>query len=127
MKKLLTAALAAVFVLSGCTINTGGTEPQPTISRPSETASEAVEQAFYEQIDRNYPGLPRETVIAAGYTSCTVIDERGIEGLFDWARAEGIQDLEFFGYLSGAAVRHLCPEHVDEVREHLDEQQPTML
>lgn len=118
MKKVIAICAAGLF-LASCGTKTVVVEKMPdTIPEPVVTQAPVKEspvQSYMDNITDGYPSevarLGKKIIVEFGYTVCEAIDNGlTVEDLAVMAMNNDV-DVEFIGYLTGAAVRDLCPEN----------------
>lgn len=119
-------AFAALGILAlaaaGCTVETGSgtadSKPKPSASAKANNHSTA-ETAFLIVSRGKVPALkkiPDKDLLALGHNSCDAIDAGNTPLAVAMKAEEGLQIGEAnSGYIVGAAVAQLCPEHKDEI------------
>ena len=116
MKKAIIIALAGIS-LAGCgtkTIVVQQTVP-PKVSVPVTQAPMSDEDTFFQNVMNEYPTIVanagRQWVIDLGNTLCDSIDEgMSFAGLAQMGSNANV-DLEMLGYITGEAIRNLCPRN----------------
>lgn len=118
MKKVIAICAAGLF-LASCGTKTIVVEkspdstPAPAITQPP--VKESPVQSYMDNIASEYPyevaRMGEKIIVEFGYTVCDAIDEGlTVEGLTVMAIQNDV-DVEFIGFLTGAAVRDLCPDN----------------
>ena len=116
MKKAIAIALIGVS-LAGCgtrTVVVEKTTPpttQPPVTQPPISADDT----FFQHVMNNYPTLVanqgRAWVLDFGYTLCSEIDGGMTFGQLARMGSSADVDLEMLGYITGEAIRNLCPRN----------------
>jgi predicted small lipoprotein YifL len=115
MKKALAIALVGIS-LAGCGTKTIVVAPSTT-EQVTTTTADAVsrEDTFFQNVMNNYPTLVanqgRAWVIDFGHTLCSEIDGGMTFGQLARMGASANIDLEMLGYITGEAIRNLCPRN----------------
>lgn len=120
MKKLLLAAAAAIVVLTGCSVTVDSKPPESATQSESASPRDAYLQALYEA-DQAFTVVSEGELLAAGEGVCDVVDAMGPDAMGMLAQDSQL-DPERVGMIAGAAVSHLCPEHLNEVSDWLANQ-----
>ena len=119
----------ALGVLAACGSETVIREVQVTSETPKADRDETpdlsradMEEIFTQAIIDEYPeyrGLEND-LIEAGYRLCRAADNGADAEYYYRDQLQGSMDAETYGYILGAAISALCPEHeavMDEIIE----------
>lgn len=119
MKKISVALISLSAIMVGCGTKTvvvekaPDTTPAPVITNPPPKASPI--QEYMDSITVMYPSevarMGEKLITDFAYTVCDAIDNGlTVEGLALMAMQNDV-DVEFIGFLTGAAIRHICPDN----------------
>lgn len=116
-----TLGVAGILALTGCTetgTSTADSKPKASPSAKADSRSNA-ENAFLIASRGKVPALkkvPDKDLLALGHNSCDAIDAGNTPLAVAMKAEEGLQIGEAnSGYIIGAAVAQLCPEHKSEI------------
>ena len=113
MKKALAIALVGIS-LAGCGTKTIIVEATTT-TVPVTQPPVSNEDTFFQNVMNNYPTLVanqgRAWVIDFGHTLCSEIDGGMTFGQLAQMGSSANVDLEMLGYITGEAIRNLCPRN----------------
>lgn len=126
MRHHITAAALAVaaLALTACTAastDTGTTadKPKAATSKPKTPEHSTPETAFLLAVRSKIPALakaPDDQILDVGHSSCDAIDEGNSPTAVAATVEKNAQiGLTNSGYLVGAAVSQLCPQHKSEL------------
>jgi hypothetical protein len=114
MKKVLVATLG-VLMLSACGTKTVVVAPSTTEPTSTTISTVSSEDTFFQHVMDNYPTLVankgRVWVVDFGYTLCSEIDGGMTFGDLAQMGSSANVDLEMLGYITGEAIRNLCPKN----------------
>lgn len=119
MKKIAVALISLSAITVGCGTRTvvvekaPETTPAPVVTNPPVQTTPI--QEYMDSVTAMYPSevsrMGKKLITDFAYTVCDAIDQGlTVEGLATMAVQNGV-DVEFIGFLTGSAIRYICPDN----------------